>query len=206
MRLSFKLLALCVLLLTGFAAHGFAQLQGTYEVVGPVPAAHSLNTVKMEEFLNFTCPHCNNFREAAKPVYAKYGKRLQATYVPILFRGQSDTPLRLFFIAERQGRGEEMMGLIFDATFRYGVNINDPKIMSYVARSAGLADEFRDQYDAEWVQEKIRQAHLRADKFGIEATPTIVLNGSLRLVPQTGMQSFVSNLDRIIGQLLRKQS
>ncbi|HKI98058.1 MAG TPA: thioredoxin domain-containing protein [bacterium] len=206
MRLSFKLIPLTVVCLFGLTLGAFGQqIQGNYETVGPVPKAHSLDVVRLEEFLNFTCPHCNNFREVAKPLFAKYGKRLKATYIPILFRGQSDGPLRLYFIAERAGRAEEMKNLIFDATFRYGVDINDPKIVSYLARSAGLAKAYEQEAHASWVDGKIKAAVARANAMGVEATPTIVLNGALRLVPSTGMNEFVANLDQVIAQLLKKQ-
>jgi len=203
MRLLCKLLLLLVVSSFGAAWAAHAQLDGTYESIGPVPKPHSQEVVKLEEFLNFTCPHCNNFLQASKPVLTKYGKRVQTTTIPILFRGQADTPLRLYFVAERAGRGDEVKALIFDATFRYGVDINDPKIVSYLARSAGLADQYQSEANADWVSEKIAQAHARADAAGVEATPTIVLESSLRLVPRSGMQAFVNNLDQLIAQLLK---
>lgn len=202
MRLVSLFIPLLTLLVVGFAAPAAAQLDGRYEAIGDVPAKHSQEVVRVEEFLNFTCPHCNNFRQAAKPVFDKYAGRIEHTDVPILFSGQTDAPLRLFYIAERAGRAEEVKTLIFDATFQFGVNINDPRIVSYIARSAGLADAYEKQRDAPWVQEKIREAHARAEAVGVDATPTIVLNDALRLVPRTGMQTFVSNLERLIGQLL----
>jgi protein-disulfide isomerase len=203
MRMTFKLLPLLALGILTLATTAPAQLQGLFEPIGPVPAPHSLSVVRVEEYINFTCPHCNNFREVSKPLFAKYGKRVERVYVPILFRGQADAPLRLFFVGERAGRAEEVQELIFDATFRYGVNINDPQIVSYLARSAGLAEQFQAQAHADWVDEKIRDAHARADAAGVTATPTLVLSGSLRLVPETGMQAFVGNLDQLIAQLLK---
>ena len=203
MRALLKLLPLLLVGAVGLGQAAFAELEGTYEAIGPLPAAHSQDVVTLEEFINFTCPHCNNFLQAAKPLLSKYGRRVQHVTVPILFRGQADGPLRLFFIAERAGRGRQVEELIFDATFRYGVDINDPKIVSYLARSAGLADAFQAEAAAPWVDEKIKQAHARADAAGVEATPTLVLSGALRLVPRTGMQAFVANLDQLIAQLLK---
>lgn len=207
MRFPFKLLVVVLICAPAFALGAFAQRPaGVYKAIGPVPKAHSEKVVHLEEFLNFTCPHCNNFRAVAKPVLKKYGKRLKVTYVPVLFRGQSDAALRLFYIGERAGRAEEVKNLIFDATFRYGVDINDPTIVSTLAHSLGLEDQYKDEAHAKWVDEKLTQASVRADKYGVEATPTIVLDGALRLVPETGMNEFVANLDKVIGELLKKQS
>ncbi len=205
MRIVLRLLPWIALALLGPAAPALAQIDGNYETIGPVPPRNSQDVVVLEEFLNFTCPHCNNFRKVAKPLFSKYGDRIERRNLPILFRGQSDTVLRLYFIAERLGRGHEIKEMIFDATFQYGVNINDPKVVGFLARSAGLAEEFESQRGADWVNAKIRASHARAERVGVEATPTIVLNGAIRMVPRTGMQTFVNNLDRVIGQLLKER-
>ena len=205
MRLRFSLSILSVFFVAFAVVPALALGQGdpAYDVIGPVPPPHSQDRIRMEEFVNFTCPHCNNFRLMSKPVLEKYGKRLEVTLVPITFRGQTDTPLRLYFIAEREGRGPEIAAIIFDATFRYGVNVYDPQIVSYLARSAGLADAYEKEAQADWVTAKVKEARKRADEVGLEATPTIVLNGALRLVPKTRMETFVATLDRLIGDLLK---
>lgn len=181
-----------------------AQLQGSYEPLGPLPKLHSRKVVQFEEYLNFTCPHCNNFREAAKPLLRKFGKRLKVIYIPIMFRNQTDGALRLFYIGQAAGRTEEIMNLIFDATFTSGVNINDPAVVSYLARSAGLGEQFRKDANSEWVNQKVMEGHQRAAGAGIQATPTVVLEEALRIEPSGGMQSFVGNLERLIEQLLTK--
>lgn len=197
-------LALLGVAWAGGPAPARAQLEGSYDTIGPLPKPHSLKVVQFDEYLNFTCPHCNNFRTAAKPLKKKFGKRLQVTYIPVLFRNQSDGALRLFFIAEAAGRAEEVKNLIFDATFSSGVNINDPSVVSYLARSSGLGEQFRKDVNSEWVTQKVIDAQQRASEAGIHATPTIVLEQALRITPSSGMQSFVGNLERLIEQMLSK--
>lgn len=181
-----------------------AQIVGIYETIGTLPKNNSLETVELEEFLNFTCPHCNNFRNSSKDLFAKYGKRINRKNIPILFRNQSDLILRLYYIAEKQGIAGEVKTQIFDAVFKYGVNINDPKVVEFLARSAGLTDQFRKDVNSDWVYQKLVQAQERANEAGVRATPTIVLNRALRLVPKMSMGAFVKNLDRIVEQMLKK--
>ena len=123
--------------------------------------------------------------------------------MPILFRNQSDGPLRLFYIGASVGRTEEIKNLIFDAAFNAGVNIYDPAVVSYLARTAGLGEKFRKEANAAWVTQKVNLAQRRSVKFGVRATPTVVLQGSLLVEPKSGMQAFVGNLDHLIGQLLK---
>lgn len=199
---------LCILAISIHALLGAAplpaQIEGIYETIGALPKKHSLETVELEEFLNFNCPHCNNFRNSSKSLFAKYGKRINRINIPILFRNQSDLVLRLYYIAEKQGIASDVKNQIFDAVFKYGVNINDPKVVEFLARSAGLSEQFRKEVNSDWVLQKLVHGEERADQAGVRATPTLVLNGALRLVPKMSMGVFVKNLDQIVAQLLRK--
>jgi predicted DsbA family dithiol-disulfide isomerase len=186
----------------GYAA--VAQVEGDYERIGSVPNAHTAEKVLFEEYINFTCPHCNNFLQAAASMKEKYGKRLEIVYVPILFRGQSDAALRLFYVAQKAGKEKPVMDALFDATFRYGVNINDPAVINYLARSTGLGEAYERESNADWVNQKLRESAQKADQAGISATPTVVLQGALRVMPRGGIPAFVDNLDRILSQLLKQ--
>ena len=200
-----RLLTLPVLLLVCTALPLKAQIEGVFDAIGPLPAKHSVDVVVFEEYLNFTCPHCNNFRLAFEPLKARFGDRVQFQNIPILFRGQSDSILRLFYIAQRAGDEEQMKETIFDATFKYGVNINDPAIVSYLARSSGLGSAYEKDSDSEWVNQKVMDSRRRADEAGITATPTVILQGAIRVSPKGGIDVFVANLGRIIGQLLKEE-
>jgi protein-disulfide isomerase len=178
-------------------------LTGKYTVLTTAPAPHSLDVVVVEEFLNFTCPHCNNFREVAKPVFAKYGRRLKLVRVPVLFRGQIDAPLRLFYIAQANGKEEQIDQALFDAAFRSNVNVYDPQVVGYLARTNGLQAAYEKDAGADWVGRRVADGHARADGFGVDATPTLVLQGALRLVPESTMQDFVHNFDQLVSQLLK---
>jgi len=197
------LLLATTLLLIPLAAEP-AEIEGRYKVIGKVPNKQSLDVVQFDEYLNFTCPHCNNFRKAALPIKKKYGKRIKVNYIPILFRNQSDAPLRLFFIGQSMGRTEEIKNLIFDAAFQAGVNIYDPAVVNYLARSSGLGDKYAKEVNAAWVTRKVAEAQQRAAEDGVRVTPSVVLQRALLTAPGTGMQAYVGNLDHLIGQLLRK--
>jgi protein dithiol oxidoreductase (disulfide-forming) len=190
------------ILATTQTAHAQALI-GKFTVLHDAPAPKSLDVVVVEEFLNFSCPHCNNFREVAKPVFAKYGKRVKLVWVPVLFRGQIDAPLRLFYIAREQGKEQEIEQALFEASFKAGVNVFDPQVVGYLARTHGLQDAYSKDGNAEWVTQRIADGHARADNFGVEATPTLVLQGTLRMVPEATMQEFVANLDSVLSQLLK---
>lgn len=178
-------------------------IEGKFTAVGPVPARKSVDTVVVEEFLNFTCPHCNSFRDAAKPLLAKYGKRLKLIHSPLLFRGQQDPPLRLFFVAQSQGKENEIVEALFDAAFKYNVNIYDPAVVNYLARTNGLAQAYEKEGNAAWVTQRIAAVVARANTFGVDSTPTLVLQGALRMTPETRIETFLADVDGVVGELLK---
>jgi len=195
-------LALCA-----FSAQADAlALQGKYTVLAgkTAPAPHTLDVVVVEEFLNFSCPHCNAFREVAKPVFAKYGKRLKLVRIPVLFRGQGDAPLRLFYVAQAHDREDEIDEALFDARFRNDVDNFSPDIVSYLARSNGLEKAYEKEASLPWVDHRIADGMVQADAAGVDATPTLLVEGVLKLVPQSTMADFVANFDNVVAQLLKK--
>ena len=126
--------------------------------------------------------------------------------VPIIFRGQSDLVLRLYFIAEKAGVGDAVKEAIFDAKFSSGFSLEDPRVIGFLARSAGIWGKFKKEANSQWVNDKISQADQRANIVGVRGTPTIVLNGALRMSARTGMGIFVKSLDRIISQMLKPKT
>jgi thiol:disulfide interchange protein DsbA len=180
------------------------DLKGNYTALKAVPTPHSLDTVVVEEFLNFSCPHCNKFREVAKPVFEKYGKRVKLIRIPILFRGQDDAPLRLFYVGQAKGLEDRLDEALFSASFKSNVNVFDPRVVSYLARSEGIKPAYDQDASSEWVTARIADGQARADAYGVEATPTLVLQGALRMVPETTMEEFVGNFDRMLAQLLKR--
>lgn len=210
MNKNWKIFLLVAFIWIGGAGISFAQIIGNFDKIGETPKKHTLDVVEFEEFINFSCPHCNNFRKLSKPLFKKYGARIKSRNVPILFRGQRDYPLRLYFIAERNGIADQVKQLIFDTAFAPNIfekkNIYERSVVIEIARKAFMGPEYLREEMAPWVTKKILDAEIRSRRVGVTGTPTIVLNNSIRLSPKTGMQIFVNNLDRIIGQLLKKES
>ena len=127
MKTNCKTIAIIIGILIFLIPTAFGQIKGTFDTIGEIPKKNTQDVVVLEEFLNFTCPHCNNFRKFSKPLFKKYGPRLKKVNVPIAFRGQSDLVLRLYFIAEKAGVGDAVKEAIFDAKFSSGFSLEDSR-------------------------------------------------------------------------------
>ncbi len=198
---------LLAVLLLSLSLVGFAQaadIRGHYELVGEAPAAHSVQKVRFEEFLNFGCPHCNNLRNLSQDFRKKYAEQIEFIDIPIAFRGQDDAPLRLYHIAKKQGKGDLVKTALFDASFKHSVNVFDPGIVNYLARSLGMGPQYKEQKDQAWVTALIEEGMQKATAYGVTGTPTVVLENSMKMdVGQYGdMAAFVEKLPETIDDLL----
>jgi len=137
-----KVLLIIFGLALAFSVSAKESIRGHFEIVGSVPTAHSVKKVVFEEFMNFGCPHCNNLHKASKDFRKKFADKVEFIDIPIVFRGQDDSPLRLYYVARKIGKGKLIKDELFKASFTHGVNVFDPGITNYLARSLGITKNF----------------------------------------------------------------
>ncbi len=179
------------------------QIRGNYEVLNNQPKQHSFKKVIFEEFMNFGCPHCNNFRLLSAEMKQKYKDRVDFVDIPILFRGQNEAPLRLYYVAKSLGKAEEVKQAIFEARFKHNVDVFDPGIINYLARSLGIGEEYKQQAQKPEITKAIDAGHQKADLYNVTATPTIVIAGTLKMKIGDSMENFASSLPQTLDDLLQ---
>lgn len=181
-----------------------SEIRGDYTVLTKIPKKHSLNKVVLEEFMNFSCPHCFNFHQLSEEMKNKT-RRVEFVTIPLVYKGQNDAPVRLFYVADSLGKGREAKKVIFEAKYFAGVDVFNPGIVNYLARSMGIGKEYQEEAQKSWITEKIKENDRKAEEYGIDGTPTVVLASSLKFVPMYKMEYFVDSLKKAIDDLLISQ-
>ena len=176
-----KLVLICFGLILAVSVSAKESIRGYYDVVGNVPAAHSVKKVVFEEFMNFGCPHCNNLHKASRNFRKKFADKVEFIDIPIVFRGQDDSPLRLYYVARNIGKADLIKDELFKASFTHGVNVFDPGIINYLARSLGMHKEFQKEKDQTWVNQLIKDGEQKAALYGLTGTPTVVIQYALKM-------------------------
>ena len=181
------------------------SIRGQYEVVGDVPAPHSIKKVVYEEFMNFGCPHCNNLYKASINLHKTFADKVKFIDIPIVFRGQDDSPLRLYYVARKIGKADLVKGELFKASFKHGVNVFDKGITNYLARSLGMHKEFQKEKDKKWVNRLIIEGKRKAALYGVSGTPTVVIQYSMKMdIGDYGtMEDFVKKIPETIEDLMQ---
>ena len=200
----YRYLIIFLLMILALPVNSSERIRGHYAVVGKVPKAHTLEKVVFEEFMNFGCPHCNNLREASIEFRKQQKDRVEFIDIPIVFRGQDDAPLRLYYVARKLGKGDQIKDELFKARFTHGVDVFDKGIVNYLARSLGLSEAFQKEKDAPWVNQLLAEGELKAQQYGLTGTPTVVLQYSLKMDigRYAGMDKFALKVQETIDDLL----
>lgn len=188
-----------------FSVSAKESIRGHFEIVGSVPTAHSAKKVVFEEFMNFGCPHCNELHKASKDFRKKFADKVEFIDIPIVFRGQDDSPLRLYYVARKIGKGKLIKDELFKARFTHGVNVFDPGITNYLARSLGMNKEFQQEKDKAWVNKLIQEGDRKSATYGVSGTPTVVIQRALKMDigPYGTMSQFVKKVPETIADLIQ---
>jgi thiol:disulfide interchange protein DsbA len=183
-----------------------ADIRGYYIPVGPVPAAHSVKKVRFEELLNFGCIHCNNLRKASMKLREEYADQVDFIDIPITFRGQDDSPLRLYYVAEKLGKAKMVKEELFRTHFEYDVNVFDPGIINYLAKSLGVDQEYQAESRKPWVEAMLAEAKRKTEQYGLTGTPTVVIEGSMKMDFERygSIEKFVAAVPETFTDLLAK--
>lgn len=198
-----KRLLLLFLALASYASIALADLPGNYEIIIPniPPREHSLDKVRLTEFFSVTCGHCYNFHRSSHILKEKFGDKLEIIPNPVGWYGKD--PGRLYYIGKRFGKGKQVLDTIFSFVFdqsieNIGQKIFQRDMLKNVALVAGLSEEFDTYMDDPEIVIQMDEAVLNAEDFNVHATPTIVIEGSIKT------SGNIENLIEIINSLLKR--
>ena len=200
-----KLLLLALGIVMSFSISANEKIRGHYKLVGNKPASKSINKIIFEEFINFGCSHCNKLHKASKEFRKKFADQIEFVDIPIVFKGQDDSPLRLYYVARKIGKGNLIKDELFNASFIHGVNVFDPGVTNYLARSLGISKEFQKEKDLQWVNQLIRDGERKSLIYGVRGTPTVIIQQALKMdIGKYGsMDAFLKKFPETIEDLMR---
>ncbi len=166
--------------------------------------------VNITEFLKFNCGHCNTLNQQMPALKKKYGDNLSIAYKPMLWRSMPQDQafrksIEAYILAERMGKGEEMKDALFKAMFVDKKDLSSEIVLGDIAKSAGLGEDFSAALKRGDARDEA-EANIRlAESFQVDETPTIIINGNLKVTPamtNEDMTAMAGNIDTIVASLL----
>jgi len=182
-------------------------IRGKYEVIGDISKLKNIKTIEMIEFFNYSCGHCYKFLETSKRLHKKFKDKLHHKKFPIYWGNQTAYPAMAFYIADELGIEEEFTQELFDTNFKLGINIFQPKVIKFLAKEYKFSKEMTDGMQSAAIKSKTESSLELAQKFKANETPTIIINGILKVAPSMtngSTEEMTDNLEIIIEDLLNK--
>ena len=168
-----------------------------YFLVEPPQPTTTGDKIEVLEVFSYACPACNQFRSFANAIKSNLPANAEMRYLPAAFRADEDWPVfqRAFFAAQSLGLVDKTHDAMFDAVWKDGsLKINDPvtrrlvnplptieDVAKFYANYGVKAEDFVGVANSFAVNTKMKRADAQIKAYGVDSTPTIIVNGKYRL-------------------------
>lgn len=191
-------------------AFGSAQAQSFEEGVHyEVIADDKTSKPEIVEFFSFYCVHCYRFEPIAKAIKQAHPNAFEKAHVSFISpRGDvGETMTKAFAAAQRLDAEEKISAAIFDYNFNKNSMLTSKQDIRNVFVVNGISG---DDFDKALASFSIRAAaskmDRRASNLGVNATPTFIVNGKYKMLPQGFRDSddFAADFTKLAGYLIEK--
>ena len=192
-----------VAVLFGLVAFSAAGAQETWQSgkhyfpIEPPQPTSTGDKIEVLEVFSYACPACNQFRPFADKIKAQLPPNAVMTFLPAAFRSDEDWPVfqRAFFAAQALGVVDKTHEAMFDAVWKDGpLKITDPAthtivkplptiddVAKFYAKYGVSAEDFVGTANSFAVNAKMKRADAQIKAYGVDSTPTIIVNGKYRM-------------------------
>ncbi|MGO4700866.1 thiol:disulfide interchange protein DsbA/DsbL [Dyella sp. 2RAB6] len=167
------------------------------------PKVSNTDKIEVTEVFSYGCPACNQFRPTMKQLAQELPAGTQVAYLPVSFNPAENFPMfqRAYYAAEALGVAEKAHEAIFNAVW------DTRELTSYNASGSGLRPsselptiddaakvyakygvdpkEFAAVASSFSINTKIKRADELVRTYGVDSTPTMVIDGKYRFTAQS---------------------
>lgn len=152
----------------------------------PQPLNQAPGTVEVAEVFSYTCIHCARFDPLVKVWKDSLPEKAKFTYVPTSF-GAFEHIARAFYASQALGVQEKVHSAVFKAMAEdHKIKTGKPEEVIALYRDLGVdAAELEAAMKSFSVNAQIVRSQKTLPRWGIEATPTLVVAGKYRVLTTT---------------------
>ena len=174
-----------------------------YFLIDPAQPTSNPGKVEVTEVFSFGCPACNAFHTTADRIKRSLPAGAVMTFLPAAFRPDENWPVyqRAYYAAQALGVADKSYDAMFDGTFKSG------EISTYNLKGTGLKPkaawptiediaqfytrfgvdpkEFVAVANSFSVNTKMKRADDLIKAYGVDGTPSMIVNGKYRYTPGT---------------------
>lgn len=171
----------------------------------PVSVAGGIEVI---DFFWYGCPHCNNLQPALEQWIHRKPADVTVRRIPAILRDSWAPHARIYYTLAELGEAERLHLQVYRSYHVEKLHMSKPEVMSDWAVHHGIdRDRWNAAYTSEAVASKVAQAAQLTRNYGIEGTPSLVINGHFLTSGNMAatIEDLVSLLDRLV-RLARSQA
>lgn len=176
--------------------------EGTsYERLSPAqPTSTGPDQVEVAEFFMYSCPHCYNFDPYVQDWLKTLPAYVNFIRVPTVWNPMVKLHAQAYYTAEALGKLDEMHTAFFREIHVNGNYMQtEDAVADFFGKFGVSQDEFKRTFDSFAVHAKLQRADELARRYGVSATPTMVVNG--KYVTNASMTGGYDSLLELVGEL-----
>jgi len=153
-----------------------------YFPIDPPVATAEAGKVEVVEVFSYACPHCAHFQPYADELKGKLPKGVAFRYLPAVFHESWEPFARAYYAAESLGVLDKVHQATFDALHRDRKPLGDIQSLASFYGSLGVDPKlFLSTAQSFVVDGRLASGQAQAQKYGIDGTPTLIVNGKYRI-------------------------
>lgn len=183
------------------------QAGTSYQVIDPPQATASADKIEVLEVFSYACPHCEHFQPYADKLKASLPPNAQFALLPADFHEIWVTFARGFYTAKALGLVDATHQAMFDAIYRdhQPMTSLDQIADFYAAHGADKA-AFLSTAQSFVIDGDLARGHDMEIKYGIDSTPTLIVNGKYRVVANTEKKIGFDEMVEIAQYLVAREA
>jgi thiol:disulfide interchange protein DsbA len=158
------------------------ELGKNYLAIDPPQATSSGNKVEVIEVFSYGCVHCAHFQPTVDEWRKKMPAGVAFGYMPAFFQPYFALMGRVYYTAEVLGVAEKSHADVYKAIFvdQKPMHTLD-EIAQFYSAYGVKPDDFVKTATSFAVETKVKRADELSKRYGIDGTPTVVVNGKYRV-------------------------
>jgi thiol:disulfide interchange protein DsbA len=175
-----------------------------YVEITPAQPTHSGNKIEVLEVFWYGCPHCYDFEPFINKWLETKPEDVVFRRMPGIFNKNWIPHAKAYFTAEKLNILNKIHSSLFTAMHKEKKKIyDDSSIKKFFLENDVNKKEFKNIYESDEVDTKIKQAYIMGQRYKITGVPAIIVNGKYMISGSTA-GSF-ENVTKIIDMLIKKE-
>ncbi len=186
-------------------AHAADPVQGVdYTLIDPPVPPKDNSKIEVVEVFGYSCSHCAHFAPTMRQWKAKQSADVNVEYLPAAFGGIWEIYARVYYTAATMGVVDATHDALFKALHEERRPINKLEdIADFYAEHGVNKEQFLSTIDSFPVNAKLDEARRRAMAYGVDATPTMVVDGKYRIM--AGKEGGFERMLQVVDFLVAKE-